>query len=265
MGSLAGLMIVFQVCATFAQSQVPTTDRLTIAEIHLLERGDQAWARLGYDREFERLFQLCKDASDDCRSRNVATTYEELEVLRSRPDERSPITGRVYLSLKVIRLGSTEELVVGLDVASVERPSELRTWIPWVGDVGYGIPLSGLRETDKWVQVFGDALPPQAWLPRVSSAMEVDVTTIDGAIVDLSPLRARWPDGRTRVIPEGSYLIQRVTRSGIEFREEVPTDFACGQDVVVPRVMPPLLVAAPSEFFAPNGSPRFSNKYTKGC
>jgi hypothetical protein len=51
---------------------------------------------------------------------------------------------------------------------------------------------------------------------------------------------------------------------GIEFRAEIPSDFACGD--TVPEVpLPPTLRAPASEFFDPDGTARFETKYTKGC
>ena len=51
----------------------------------------------------------------------------------------------------------------------------------------------------------------------------------------------------------------------IEFRAEIPSDFDCGEPVTDPVPLPPILQTEASEFFNPDGTARFSTKYTKGC
>ena len=98
-----------------------------------------------------------------------------------------------------------------------------------------------------------------------SLAVRASVEPLTGNIVEMSPLRADWPDGRSRLTDHGSFLIQKVDGAFIEFRAEIPSDFACGNPVTDPVPVPPTLRAATSEFFNRDGSPRFADKYTKGC
>jgi hypothetical protein len=65
----------------------------------------------------------------------------------------------------------------------------------------------------------------------------------------LAPFKATWPNGATRLIESGSYLITSITNGVVRFRKEVPSDMACGEDIKPPRVMAPILRPPATEFF----------------
>jgi hypothetical protein len=244
--------------ALLAQSRLPPpSERLSIAILEL--RGDTDET---YQHENERLEAICKASTPDCISANFKPVRQRVAVLHLRPNSSSPPVAFVYRTLKLRKDGT---LGFGLDIELVSRPNRFVSWIIDVGDWGYGIHISGVHLRGQWIQAIGPPLPAHSWLATNSPMLSTIVTPLTGEILDLSPLRARWPDGTTRLVRGGSYLIRRVTKRGIEFRAEVPSDFACEENIKPPRVMPPRLWTTPAEFFAPDGSPRFSAAYTKGC
>ena len=98
------------------------------------------------------------------------------------------------------------------------------------------------------------------------SRLRGEAFSIARQILELRDVRARRADGRTVVLPSGSYFIAGVDRAGVvTFREELDIDMPCGDEVTPPTVMPPTFRAPASAFFDAGGLPRFAFKYTKGC
>ena len=73
------------------------------------------------------------------------------------------------------------------------------------------------------------------------------------------------PNGLTRPIQPGAYVIEELVNGVVTFRAEVPSDMACGEDVRPPISMPPSLRADAKEFFDAQGRALFSDAYPKGC
>ena len=138
-------------------------------------------------------------------------------------------------------------------------------WLDSAGDWGYGIEIPGVRGRGGWIQLFADALPAQSWIRSDAPSFRGEASTIVGALVTLPSLPARFPDGATRRIAPGSYLITRIRGASVWFRAEMASDMPCGEDVTPPEVMPPMLQAHPADLFAPDGTPLFSFTYWRGC
>jgi hypothetical protein len=68
-------------------------------------------------------------------------------------------------------------------------------------------------------------------------------------------------------LPDGSYVILRVTPDGVELRLEVDGEMAakCGEPTEPAKALPQVVALSPAALFDPEGRPRFRTKYTKGC
>jgi hypothetical protein len=217
-----------------------------------------------HQQENERLMAMCRTLEADCLSRNMRQIRRRLAVLRAAPDARSPIVAHVHAVLRVNR-SPTERLAVGLDVELATEPGVFRSWIADVGDWGYGLYISGAHERGNWVQLIGAPLPQSAWLDAETPTLTATIVPLEHEIVALTEVRAIWPDGGRRAITKGTYLIERVAGGEIRFRAEVPSDFACGENIKPPAIMPPTLRTTPAELFDSAGRPRFTFVYQKGC
>lgn len=192
----------------------------------------------------------------------------QISALHASPSDSSPVVARVF-----------EERLVGPDLElvlrwSVERSAGLGEPLPWPDAIyafDYGLHVEGVQRRGNWVRLLS-SIPVDGWLrintepePQNDELLYVYVTPLDGGVFHLEPLMAQWPDGSTRHITGGDYLIQKVAGGFVEFREEVPSDYSCGLAVIDPEPLPPSLRAATSEFFSRDGTARFATKYTKGC
>jgi hypothetical protein len=214
--------------------------------------------------ESDRLIGVCRYASLACFSKHFSPIRRSVAVLRSGPSETSSAIGAVHALVKL----SGEEyggLAIGLDVELLAETGRFRSWLENIGDWGYGIYVSGVRPRGTWVQLFGAPFPAETWLSSESPSFAAHVEPITGSILSLQSVRATFPDGSRRRIPDGAYLITRSTRSAVAFRAEVPSDMACGEPISPPRRMPPILRTIPDELFDVDGSPRFAVVYQKGC
>jgi hypothetical protein len=145
--------------------------------------------------------------------------------------------------------------------------------LPWPeGDMAfdYGLHVAGVQRRGDWVRLL-TSIPVDGWL-RTNDInapgdhpLYVYVHPLEDEIVNLGPLSAEWPDRRREQTQEGSFRILRVANDTVEFRQEIPSDYPCGEQVTDPAPLPPTLRARTSEFFNSDGTPRFAEKYTKGC
>jgi hypothetical protein len=147
------------------------------------------------------------------------------------------------------------------------RPSGDRAdagvWLASVGDWGYGINVPGVRIQGNWIQLFGSPLPSESWVD--GGALMAHAASIEGELVSLPALPATYPDGTTRPIVPGSYLIEQIRDSTVIFRAEVASDYSCGEERRPPAVMPPSLRATAEAFFDSAGLAVFSETYSRGC
>ena len=223
-----------------------------------------------YRAESQRLERVCpppRPSDDTCRSRNVSSRRHRVATLYSRPDTSSPpaafINAWVYFRPEY-------DLLFALDLEFADKPGEFVTWMPDTGAWDYSIHIDGrVRVDGEWVQLVDPVIRVPAWTPKEPEDLTADlwtyVDTIAGHIFHVEPLEATNPAGAHEAIAAGDYLVTRVSRDVVEFRLEVESDYACGEDIPPPPVMPPLLRASASEFFNADGMPRFTTKYTKGC
>lgn len=235
-----------------------TVDRLTIGEFYFGEELDRY-----YNSEYPRLERLCTGRPDfhACRQRNLRPLAKRLARVHVAPSSDSAVAGELDAVL-----GFHPQFDLGYRIEF--RPvngERARVWLESAGDWGYGIEVPGVRRSGGWIQLFADVLPAQSWIRADSAEFHGEATPLVDALVTLQPLPARYPDGSTRRILPGSYLITQVQDAGVQFREEVAADMPCGEDVKPPDVMPPTLEARPADLFARDGTPLFSLTYSRGC
>jgi hypothetical protein len=234
-------------------------ERLFVAVFSLPEELDEL-----YQTENQRLLSLCTVYRSACFSEHFAGVRRPVAVLRSSPDPAGPVVGQIVAHLKV----SDQEfggLDIDLEVEHADAPGRFHRWPNPIGDWGYGIYMSGVRPQPGWVQLFGAAFPPHAWLSVEGQELSGHVLTLPGQILHIRPLRATFPDGVVRLVEEGSYLVTEVTGDAVVFRSEIAADMPCGEPVEPVETMPPLLRSAPAELFEPDGRPRFTVEYRRGC
>jgi hypothetical protein len=233
-------------------------DRLHVAVLFLIRNIGEAGLR-----EDARVDRICKNASDvaACTTRERRSLTLHVVRVRTAPSLTAPIAGDLLL----IRRRSDTESHVGL-VYRAASDGRLRPWLRDI-DVGYGPHLSGVRSRDGWIGLSGAPFNGDVWIDGGrEKELRGEATSIAGQILELHGVRARSADGRTFVLPSGSYFITRVDRAGVvTLREELDIDMACGEDVTPPKVMPPTFRAPALAFFDARGRPRFAVKYTKGC
>jgi hypothetical protein len=247
-------------------SDVRPEDRLSVAALYF-SGHDTAIAAM-YEEEQSRLKSVCPPPwpnREGCVTRNLRPSRHRIATLQAQPRAHSSTVGHIHA---VLRATSAEfdALSVGLDLEFTRQPGKFHEWIANIGDSSYGVHIDGnVREFGAWVQLVVPVVPGPAWMPIETSDVMVRVHPFPGHVLELDSLRARLPDGTSRLIDPGSYLITGVNSERVEFRGEVASDFACGQDVRTPEVLPPLLQAIPAEFFSDDGAPRFTTKYGRGC
>jgi hypothetical protein len=241
---------------------VAPADRLYVASLSLIKL-DQISAA-----ESQRLERVCpppRPSEDTCRPRNVSSQRHRVATLYSRPEMSSPPAAFINARFH-FRPGHDFQLA--LDLEFVDRPGEFVPWIPDAGDWGYSIHIDGrIRVEGDWVQFIDPVFRMSAWMRKEAPHAELylHVDSIAGEILHLKALEATNPNGVREVIEPGDFLITRVSQDAVEFRAEVASDYACGDDIPPPAVLPPVLRARPGEFFTPDGTPRFTTKYAKGC
>ena len=223
-----------------------------------------------YQTESTRLDGLCQGKPIGCRSNLFKARRLAIGVLRDEPKADARVAGTIYAALRMRRgtydtagWGEFETLEVALEVEARTQPGIYHEWIANVGDWSYGVYVEGVGAWNHWVHV---VYPKAArgWLTP-GPVLEARVESVQGEIVRLTALNALWPDGSRRPVEPGNYLIVTVKGQDIEFRAEVESDFACGDPVEPPPVMPPTLRSTAKDFFNQDGSSRFAVVYTKGC
>jgi hypothetical protein len=208
------------------------------------------------------------DSWKACRAKNLKPLRHRIAALHAAPNESSPILARVFEE-RVLESDNEVGFRWALELASA--PGAPVPWPDASKAFDYGLHLAGVQRRGNWVRLLS-SIPADGWLRintepdvRGDERLYIYVEPLGGKILDLEPLMAQWPDGRRRQTTSGSYLIQKVAGGTVEFREEIPSDFSCGETVSDPKPLPPRLRAPASEFFNRDETPRFSTKYTKGC
>jgi hypothetical protein len=237
--------------------EVPPVQRLHLATFALAPHADAP-----FQHEGARLDGLC-GADVACRAKRLRTTTRRIAPLHADEGVTSPVVGYVVARLGLDASGA---MTFALDIESGTEPDRRQTWIASVGDYTYGIHVAGVRPRPEWLQLVGLPIVGDAWTPRTGADWTAHVEPLDGGIVvELQPMEAMFPDGSTRMTERGSYVVTDVHGDRVAFRAEVGSDYDCGADVPRPAVMPPLLRAPAGAFFDADGTPRFAEKYTKGC
>jgi hypothetical protein len=268
--------IVVGLGLTQASPDLPPASRVSVAERLWLVQI-VGWSTDPLREVYAELVKVCGDPGQQwgprasayfaCQARNTKPVRNRVATLHAAPSETSPVVASIYVETKI---GTDGQLAV----TNVDRASHPGERLPWPDAAeigGYGLHVAGAQRRGNWVRLF-TSIPADGWLRTYSDAEPVPplavrahVEPLTEIIVGMSPLLAVWPDGRSRLIDHGSFLIQKIDGAFIEFRAEIPSDFACGEAVTDPVPVPPTLRAAATEFFNPDGSARFAEKYTKGC
>jgi hypothetical protein len=233
-------------------------DRLHVAVLFLIDAIGTA-----ISRQDARVQRMCANAEDvaACKVRENRPPSAHFVRVRSAPSFTAPIAGDIL----IIGRGSAADWRFAL-VFRATADRRRRIWFRDI-DWGYGPHLSGVRSRGGWIGLSGAPFDGDAWIyVGGTTNLRGEASSIAGQVLELHDVRAAGADGRTRVLPSGSYSIARVDRSGVvTFREELDIDMPCGEDVRPPAVMPPTFRAPASAFFDAGGRPRFEVKYTKGC
>jgi len=271
--ALALCLILWAICPSaddravvFAQSdpriggsQPSAADRLHVAVIFLMDHIQRAMVR-----EEARIQRMCENADDAHGCADGARRPFSVHFVRVRtaPSFTAPIVGNLFITEHRSQADWPVSLVYR--AAADGRP---RTWLRDV-DGGYGPWLSGVRSRGGWIGLSGVPFDGDVWIYVGANHHNLrgEAATIAGWVLELHDVPVRSADGPIRVLPSGSFFIKQVDRDGVvTFREELPIDMPCGEDVSAPAVMPPVYRAPASAFFDARGRPRFAVKYTKGC
>jgi len=250
---------------------IPVDERLWTAQ---LTNGSNEGSTIEYRRlevvcgARPREDGLANDKWASCVQRNAESVRYQIATLHAGPSETSEIVATVFEEL---RFADNGDSVLAWSVEPEAAPSEIVPWPESAHAFDHGLHVAGVQRQGNWVRLL-DSVPVDGWLrispwpdPPEREPLYVYVEPLEGQIVNLRPLMAQWPDGSSRPIPEGAYLMQRIARTNLEFRAEIPSDFSCGAPVIDPTPLPPILRASTPELFDPDGSPRFFTTYTKGC
>lgn len=150
-----------------------------------------------------------------------------------------------------------------------QQPGVFSLWPESSWASGYGLNIAGFQVVGEWARLL-KAAPVDGWLQLSPNSGEgaryyFHVYPIAHQILNLIDVVATDPQGQTRSVKRGAYLILSVENDMVEFRAEVPSDFSCGGAAVDPEPLPPVLRATSRAFFDSSGSARFSTTYSKGC
>src|SRR5688572_16494659 len=258
-------------CATPAgqlEPELPTVDRIPFSErmwtVQISNGVNEA-----FPGEFRQLTRVRGDASSvtgltadawyACQAKNLRSAQYRIASLHAAPTASSSVVASIFEERRVNAIGEPEF------VWTVERTSNPGVPVVWPDAefaFDYGLHVAGVQRRGNWVRLL-TSIPVDGWL-RITTLPEIPddapvyvyIQPLTTQIVNLSPLTAQWPDGRKGTVQEGAFLIQQVVDRTIEFREEIPSDFACGEQVTDPVPLPPTLRAPASEFFNPDGTPR---------
>jgi hypothetical protein len=228
-------------------AQVPVEERLWTVNI--------SGGRKVPAEEFEQLKTACGSASTrawrECTSRFVESARRAIATLHAAPDPASPVVGWLFEGLHLA--GSQLEFEWTLERAS--EPGRRLAWADAPAAFDYGIAIAGVQRRGEWVRLLS-SIPVDGWLgitPEGSDAAR-------SIAVHVSPL-----DGQVIAMAGESYRILRIVPGAVEYRREIPSDFGCGEPVTAPVPLPPTLRAPVASLFDPEGTPRFREKYTRGC
>jgi hypothetical protein len=240
------------------------SDRITVVSLIF---GDR-YLGTGITEEHRRLEALCYSGdqlrSATCLSANLRVVRERLSPLFGAPRAGAPVG---YLMLRPVVSGDgVEQLGLGLDIEWADRPGIYHQWIADVGDWGYGYHIDGWGVPQgEWVRLLGPPPLRAVWVPMVGDGFWVDAVRMERNVVHLRALRARPANGGRLRTLSGQYTIVETRDGHVVFREEIPADMPCGDDVADPSPLPTIWTAPASALFDRDGTPRFSTVYTKGC
>jgi len=230
------------------------------------------------DPEYRRLETICgprprqygsdMDKWANCMQSNARPLRHPITTLHAGPTETSEVLATVFEQRRFTDNGDSE---LTWNIARTSAPSVVVPWPESREVFDYGLHVAGVQREGEWVRLLG-SIPVDGWLRITESPSVPDrararvyVEDLEGQIVELRRVQATWPDGSFRRIGAGSYLIRSIGRAGVEFRAEIPSDFDCGEPVMDPAPLPPLLRASVADLFDSDGGPRFFKSHTKGC
>ena len=210
--------------------------------------------------------EACLFHEYDCLVRNFKPSSVVVAAVHEGPSDASRSIGQIVATFKISeqRFEKWGSLTIGLDFIA-DGSGQPMTWMSDTGDWGYGILVHGVRTRGDWIQLLTKPFPGNAWVWRKTTTFSANVDSIEGNILGLEPLQATMRGRKTQTTVAGTYTILKVRNGLVEFREEIPSDMPCGDEVKQPSVMPPILRAPAEQFFSADGTPKFATVYTKGC
>jgi hypothetical protein len=243
-----------------AGTQAPShsAERLLIAE--LAGGSDDPFERIARAVN-ARLAAACgatRSPEDRCFARHLPPISERVATLYSGPSRSSAPVGYV-IAVPFVRPGELDDWGLRLDVERVAQPGVIEPWIADIGDWGYGVHVDGeVRVVGDWVELLHPRAVAGAFLPQRDPSLWVHVSTMEERVVEIAGVPG---------LPDGSYVILRVTPERVDLHPEVEADTQakCGEPVAPVGPPPPAVAISPGQFFDSTGRPRFRTKYTKGC
>lgn len=261
-------------------SQTPSFRNLPVSE--RLWTAKLVSGNMGRDinSEFASLEPLCGR-----RPRNVGATWNtwltcalqqqkaahrQVASIHTAPSAQSQVVATVYEGWQFWEYGEDGVPSAAWFIERLEQPNEFQFWPESWFAYDYGLDLGGVQKVGDWMRLT-TATPVDGWL-QVTSSNPPDrapyylyMSPLEGQVVYLADVVAARPDGRREAIKRDSYLITKIVNNVVQFRAEIPSDFACGAPVVDPVPLPPILQAPIAELFDPMGVARFSTAHSKGC
>jgi len=112
-----------------------------------------------------------------------------------------------------------------------------------------------VQRRGQWVRLL-TSIPVDGWLAITPDGSD----SARSIAVHVSPL-----EGQVVTMAGESYRILRIAAGTVEYRREIPSDYGCGESAIDPVPLPQTLRTPVASLFDPEGTPRFRQKYTRGC
>jgi len=265
---VAGLLLAAG-CERAATSEAPVpaatafSDTLALLDLHLATGVlDSVMAS-----EADRPGLACPAGRAECLRANDPSRVVPLDVLRERPEARSPAAGVLAAHVHVTDSGWLAADLVFVPLPPTASTSALH--LRPMGDWGYGVHLavrhwtvvtSSDGESREWVRIPGAGSVGGGWLALGEGGLTGWMTPAD------EPVWAVGPEGRAELgLAFDHFRILDIADGWVTIRAEIPSDMACGPD---PPPAPPNAAVTRlqlSDLFSSTGMPRIETAYPRGC
>lgn len=216
-----------------------------------------------YQKTRERLVERCGSYRPSCFRKHHRPRTIRLGTVFSRPDSASRPRGTLGADLRFSGERGLHYILVFLP----RSPSDTvpRTWRGPLDNWGYGESFVVTRRRGSWVRFPRIAGGRPGWVHVRAGPLTGHLSGVVEQVWDLEgTVDARnVATGRSRTV-KGSIYISRVDGGLVYFRPEVPSDMACGREVIDPDTVPRYR-APVGVFLDPRGVPRLKDAYPRGC